>query len=138
MKRKITREDFGKSSFSMRVTDFENEHKASFTHYLQNHRNGVSQCYKKDALTYAKELLAQKHPVESITNEVAEEALHSFLLDFKNVVPFPKPKKQEFTFIDLFAGIGGFRIAFQNIGGKCVFTSEWDKYSQKTYEANFG
>jgi len=43
----------------------------------------------------------------------------------------------EFTFIDLFAGIGGLRRGFESIGGKCVFTSEWDKYSQKTYRANF-
>jgi len=43
----------------------------------------------------------------------------------------------EFTFIDLFAGIGGLRRGFEAIGGKCVFTSEWDKYSQKTYRANF-
>lgn len=43
-----------------------------------------------------------------------------------------------FTFIDLFAGIGGFRIAFQEAGGRCVFASEWDRYAQLTYEANFG
>lgn len=43
----------------------------------------------------------------------------------------------DFTFIDLFAGIGGLRRGFESIGGKCVFTSEWDKYSQKTYRANF-
>lgn len=43
-----------------------------------------------------------------------------------------------FTFIDLFAGIGGFRIAFENLGGKCVFSSEWDKYAQITYKENFG
>lgn len=42
-----------------------------------------------------------------------------------------------FRFIDLFAGIGGMRIGFEAIGGKCVFTSEWDRYSQKTYRANF-
>lgn len=42
-----------------------------------------------------------------------------------------------FKFIDLFAGIGGMRLAFQNNGGKCVFSSEWDKYCQKTYQANF-
>lgn len=41
-------------------------------------------------------------------------------------------------FIDLFAGIGGIRIAFENIGAECVFSSEWDKHAQKTYEANFG
>ncbi|NKI18533.1 DNA (cytosine-5-)-methyltransferase [Spongiibacter sp. KMU-166] len=44
----------------------------------------------------------------------------------------------EFKFIDLFAGIGGLRIAFESIGGECVFTSEWDSYAQRTYLANFG
>lgn len=47
----------------------------------------------------------------------------------------PRPK---FTFIDLFAGIGGFRRAFESAGGRCVFSSEWDEYAAKTYEANFG
>ena len=42
-----------------------------------------------------------------------------------------------FTFIDLFAGIGGLRTAFDGIGGRCVFTSEWDKYAQLTYRANY-
>lgn len=45
--------------------------------------------------------------------------------------------KKEFTFIDLFAGIGGMRLAFEKWGGTCVFSSEWDKFSQQTYEANF-
>jgi len=53
-------------------------------------------------------------------------------------IPFPTPQKPTFTFIDLFAGIGGFRIALQNLGGKCVFSSEIDKYAQQTYLANFG
>ena len=43
-----------------------------------------------------------------------------------------------FDFIDLFAGIGGMRIAFEDVGGKCIFSSEWDKSAQNTYEANFG
>lgn len=43
----------------------------------------------------------------------------------------------KFTFIDLFAGIGGIRQGFEHIGGKCVFTSEWDKYARQTYAANF-
>lgn len=53
-------------------------------------------------------------------------------------VPFPGPKKPKFTFIDLFAGIGGFRLAMQSCGGKCVYSSEFDLYAQKTYTANFG
>ena len=47
-------------------------------------------------------------------------------------------KKQKFTFIDLFAGIGGMRLAYESAGGKCVYSSEWNKYSQQTYKANFG
>lgn len=43
-----------------------------------------------------------------------------------------------FTFIDLFAGIGGIRLGFEQAGGKCVYSSEWNKFSQETYEANFG
>jgi len=46
-------------------------------------------------------------------------------------------KSEEFKFIDLFAGIGGLRKAFESIGGKCVFTSEWDLACRKTYQANF-
>lgn len=45
---------------------------------------------------------------------------------------------KEFTFIDLFAGIGGIRLGFESIGGRCVFTSEWNEWSKKTYQANFG
>ena len=45
---------------------------------------------------------------------------------------------KKFRFIDLFAGIGGIRIPFEELGGECVFSSEWDKFSQITYEANFG
>jgi len=46
-------------------------------------------------------------------------------------------KKSSFKFIDLFAGIGGIRQGFESVGGKCVFSSEWDKFAQQTYEANF-
>ncbi len=49
-----------------------------------------------------------------------------------------KKKYADFTFIDLFAGIGGFRLAFESTNGQCVFSSEWDKYSQRTYFENFG
>ena len=55
---------------------------------------------------------------------------------------FSPPKKEKsgakFTFIDLFAGIGGIRIGFESVGGECVFTSEWDGPAKKTYQENFG
>ena len=50
-------------------------------------------------------------------------------------------KKVNFTpfkFIDLFSGIGGVRLGMESVGGTCVFSSEWDKYAQITYEANYG
>jgi DNA (cytosine-5)-methyltransferase 1 len=53
-------------------------------------------------------------------------------------IPFPPTVEPKFTFIDLFAGIGGMRAAFQSIGGKCVFSSEWDQKAQLTYFENFG
>lgn len=50
----------------------------------------------------------------------------------------PRDSKVPFTFIDLFAGIGGIRLGFESIGGQCVWTSEWNKYAQQTYIARFG
>lgn len=53
-------------------------------------------------------------------------------------LPFPPPQNPEFTFIDLFAGIGGFRIPLQELQGKCVFTSEFNAHAQRSYQLNFG
>lgn len=57
----------------------------------------------------------------------------------QRLLPFQShfPKEADFSFIDLFAGIGGMRLAFEEIGGRCVFASEWDEYAQKTYAENF-
>ncbi|MBX9782110.1 MAG: DNA (cytosine-5-)-methyltransferase [Chitinophagaceae bacterium] len=103
---------------------------ANLTHYLQNHKNGVSQFYKPKAESY----LADLHEELNIL----QEPDFQYYLPIKWDIPFPPTENPKFKFIDLFAGIGGIRLAFQNLGGKCVFTSEWDAYSKKTYEANFG
>jgi DNA (cytosine-5)-methyltransferase 1 len=50
----------------------------------------------------------------------------------------PDSSAGAFTFIDLFAGIGGMRIGFESAGGRCIFTSEWSPFAQKTYMENFG
>ena len=55
-----------------------------------------------------------------------------------HIIPFKSKEDYKFTFIDLFAGIGGFRMAFHDLGGKCVFTSEWDTNAKKTYALNYG
>ncbi|WP_051150930.1 DNA (cytosine-5-)-methyltransferase [Tatumella saanichensis] len=62
------------------------------------------------------------------------------LQHYAQTAPFRREPQREpfFRFIDLFAGIGGIRLPFQQRGGHCVFTSEWDKYAQKTYLANYG
>ena len=61
------------------------------------------------------------------------------VLTFASNRPYANDNEQFlFKYIDLFAGIGGIRIPFQELGGKCVFTSEWDSFAQKTYRTNFG
>lgn len=74
-----------------------------------------------------------KSKVEAIRN------LESQLKEIHANAPFAANNSQsQFRFIDLFAGIGGIRLPFQELGGRCVFTSEWDKFAQKTYLANYG
>ncbi len=65
-------------------------------------------------------------------------AFQTYLFSDLFEVPFRAPENPSFTFIDLFAGIGGFRMAMQNLGGKCVYSSEWDEQAKKTYLANYG
>jgi DNA (cytosine-5)-methyltransferase 1 len=124
---------------SKRKSSFTSEYgEAAFTHFLHNNKNGVSSYYKDEAFTHVKRALETRFPDENVTDIVAEEALQYLIFDYKKEVPFPEPEDPKFKFIDLFAGIGGFRIAMQSLGGKCVFTSEWDEQAKKTYEANFG
>ena len=132
----ISIDEFDGKRFQIRLIEPENDNKAVLTHYLHNIHNGVSKHYKKDALKALKGFVDYKIEEEKISM-VAEDALQQLLFEVENV-PFPTPENYKFKFIDLFAGIGGFRVAMQNLGGKCVFTSEWDKEAKKTYRANFG
>ena len=134
---KISLEEIGGKQFKIRIIEAESNKEAVLTHYLHNQSNGISKFYKKDAIAFTKEILQYKYPDETITSIAAEEALQYGLFDTFEV-PFPPTENPKFKFIDLFAGIGGFRLALQNIGGKCVFTSEWDKEAKRTYRANFG
>jgi DNA (cytosine-5)-methyltransferase 1 len=132
-KEKISLETLDNKQFRVRVVEPENYNEAVLTHYLHNSKNGVSQFFKKDDIKFTKEILEYKYPEEKITNKVAEEALqYGFFDTFE--IPFRPIENPKFKFIDLFADIGG----FQNLGGKCVFTSEWDKEAKRTYKANFG
>lgn len=99
---------------------------------------GLSQKDFSDALGLGKfgdRTLRRWENGESSPSPLVYKAIMSFAAD----TPYAKEVDDaEFTFIDLFAGIGGIRIPFQELGGKCVFTSEWDKFAQKTYHVNFG
>lgn len=71
--------------------------------------------------------------------EIGETKPKAYIIDRLKQMVLPldaQDKPSRFTFVDLFAGIGGIRIPFEEIGGKCVFTSEWDSYAQRTYQAN--
>lgn len=73
------------------------------------------------------------------TNISMQDAVSTALMQFlTREMRDSVPDTSAFTFIDLFAGIGGMRIAYEQAGGHCVYSNEWNKYSQQTYFANFG
>lgn len=75
----------------------------------------------------------------TVTNRSVQDCITDALISmFGARYKEPRTGSGRFTFIDLFAGIGGMRIAFESCGGQCVFSSEWNKYCQKTYFDNFG
>ena len=136
LKENISIDEFDGKRFQIRIVEPDNSKKAVLTHYLHNIHNGASKYYKEDALKALDEYVLYKQEEEKLSI-VAEDAIQHLLFEVENV-PFRTPENYSFKFIDLFAGIGGFRMAMQNLGGKCVFTSEWDKEAQKTYRANYG
>lgn len=136
MKEKISIDEFDGKKFKIRFVEEEDNKKAVLTHYLHNYHNGVKTHFEEEATEYLNQIIEYKNQEENISI-VSDVALQQLLFEVEDV-PFPTPENYTFKFIDLFAGIGGFRMALQNLGGKCVFTSEWDKNSQKTYKANFG
>ncbi|MCD7841924.1 MAG: DNA (cytosine-5-)-methyltransferase [Lachnospiraceae bacterium] len=73
------------------------------------------------------------------TNSSVQDSINSAIIQFlSRQTRATRPARADFTFIDLFAGIGGMRIAYEKAGGHCVYSNEWNKYSQQTYFANFG
>ena len=122
-----------------------NEQAAVITHYLQNINNADITSFLK-----GRELLDLwadfadsnneykiKEPMKStLCENLSAQQMYLFQELFR--APFRANETPKFTFIDLFAGIGGFRIAMQNLGGECVYSSEFDEQAQRTYYANFG
>ncbi len=119
-----------REEFGIEVTKGNLEELANLTHFLQNNGDG-GHLFEKQAKAYIIKVSEELDVLE-------DGSQNQYALPIEWDVPFPPVKTPKFTFVDLFAGIGGFRIAFQQLGGKCVFSSEWNKFAQKTYEANFG
>jgi DNA (cytosine-5)-methyltransferase 1 len=136
IKEKISIDEFDGKKFKVRIVEPVDNRKAIITHYLHNIANGVSKIYKKEALKYIKEFINFSEEESGV--QIAEEVTIQQLLFEVKSVPFPTPDVYTFKFIDLFAGIGGFRIALQNVGGKCIYTSEWNPDAKNTYRENFG
>ena len=107
------------------LMDIDNR-QAYATHYLHNLENGATHYFKKPAVEYLSKI-SKEFPL-----------LKQEKLNFHWDIPFPTIKNPKFKFIDLFAGIGGIRMAYQKVSGKCVFSSEYNKFAKVTYEANFG
>ncbi len=82
------------------------------------------------------ELNAYSAITEQTMQDCVREAVAYYVTDMRRKQR--QVKEHQFKFIDLFAGIGGMRIAFERAGGHCVYSNEWNKYSQQTYFANFG
>lgn len=116
---------------------------AIVSHYLQLRNRPEGVLYKKNAEQILNEWSSWMD--EDMTDAVADGDMVSeppvFQLNlFHDLLnaPFHDSASPKFTFVDLFAGIGGIRIPFTELGGKCVFSSEWDKAAQISYSYNFG
>lgn len=98
---------------------------AYITHYLHSKGTEHSRYFIKQAFEHLNALGLEPKDIRKI-RQIAWD------------IPFPPPARPKFTFIDLFCGIGGFRVSFQTLGGKCVYSSDIDHFAKKTYEYNFG
>lgn len=157
MTAKTTKQDMTLKSFPEEITEdgvkiygetsYENQ-MAVLSHYLHNVGDKESNERKEEIISAIRSFLKHKHARggkpynDALTDDevwaVAEQPAQYGLFDDFFKVPFPAPKNPKFTFIDLFAGIGGIRLGFEAAGGKCVFSSEFDEDACTTYKANFG
>lgn len=136
-------------NFGMKIygeTSYENQ-MAVLSHYLHNHKKDIPKEEQAEIIEAIRAFLSRKEfrqkvdlddwSDEQVLTAAEDPAQYDLFSQFFDI-PFPAPKDPKFTFIDLFAGIGGFRIALQNMGGECIFSSEFDAEAQRTYFANYG
>ncbi len=124
----------------------EENHMAVMSHFLHNPEVSLSEAQRANLVESILDFLRSKPDLypqdvdlddEYVSSIISDPFHNNLFSDFFNV-PFPNPRNPRFTFIDLFAGIGGIRLPFTELGYSCVFSSEWDKHAQQTYLANFG
>ena len=111
---------------------------AVVSHYLYNQNLPSARLFEQPAKTIIRGLYDIDEQCSSVDTLVAEPEIQYSLGSNLHTAPFLPAKETRFTFVDLFAGIGGMRIALQDLGGRCVFCSEWDIEAQFTYLLNFG
>ena len=121
--------DFGMRPFDLKLDD----DSAYVTHFVHTYGTKWEQPYVQNG----KKILGLCD-VENDVTSVCEVCVQLSIFSDLNKVPFPGPRHPEFSFIDLFAGIGGFRIPLQRLGGKCVFSSEFNPSAQRVYFDNYG
>ena len=121
------------------------EQAAIITHFLQLEHAGIPVHYREKAekiLNLWYEFVRGKNRQTKFSDTSAtgesQSAYQQYLFADFFQAPFQGPSTGKFTFIDLFAGIGGFRLAMQAQGGRCVFSSEWNEFARRTYYANYG
>lgn len=154
MSRKISLKDFPEEeividNIDVKVygeTSYENQ-MAVLSHYLHNRHDGIDKETQFEIMEAIREYLSRKELIQKIDiNIMSDEKLlmvaedpaqYNLFSDFFNI-PFPIPQETKFTFIDLFAGVGGIRLGMQKAGGRCIYSSEWNCQAQKTYLSNFG
>lgn len=136
--KKVTMQMYGPHSLNEdgSVMDFE-EQMAVVSHYLHSEGSRYGRTYEAKAQGLIEDIYSVRK-ANAEGNCASDASVQYALFSDLFSVPFLPIDRPKFTFIDLFAGIGGFRMAMQNLGGKCVFSSEWDTQAKKTYMLNYG
>lgn len=111
---------------------------AVVSHYLYNQQQPFSNNFELPAKNIINKIYDLNEYSSDIDNLVAEPEIQYSLGSNVHTAPFLPNEQTTFTFVDLFAGIGGIRLALQQLGGRCVFCSEWNTEAQYTYLLNFG
>ena len=125
------------SDIEKKISELPDFERAIVTHCAQNFRHSYIE--NKKLCDSAYDILESLIETDNTSELCVCEDAYQMILDvlcYQN--RFPAKSETKFTFIDLFAGIGGFRLAMQELGGRCVFSSEWDYNAQQTYFDNFG